>query len=340
MSVAQQYIKELIAEKETLNPNRYTHAIRMLEDEIYRMRISNNEEKIHSSSSSSSNGYTGNGLARQNSFDESIEVTEKLIIPVNKYPNYNFVGKILGLKGNTLKGIQASSKTKISILGRGSMRDREKEEELLKNKDSKYEHLREPLHLIVQVEAPKSEAHSRIAVALRELKKYMVPETEKTPYEEEIVKMTEKVVLPVKQYPKYNFVGKLLGPKGNILKSIQSSTQTKITILGKGSTRNKEKEEELLQGNDPKYRHLKEPLHILLHCEAPRSEAHYRTAAALNEIYKYIEPDNDDVALPNSDVQLNYRGHTLHAPILRVGIPPPGAIILSRPLPIAGHGWK
>ena len=42
---AAQYIKELIAEKETLNPTRYTHAIRMLEDEIYRMRITDNEEK-------------------------------------------------------------------------------------------------------------------------------------------------------------------------------------------------------------------------------------------------------------------------------------------------------
>lgn len=40
---------------------------------------------------------------------------------------------------------------------------------------------------------------------------------------------------------KYNFVGKLLGPKGNSLKWLQEQTQTKMAILGRGSMRNKEK---------------------------------------------------------------------------------------------------
>ena len=342
---AAQYIKELIAEKETLNPTRYTHAIRMLEDEIYRMRITDNDEKY---STAHNQSYPPPPIIyderpRKKPEEEVVEMCEKLIIPVNKYPNYNFVGKILGPKGNTLRGIQASSKTKISILGRGSMRDREKEEELLKSKDSKYDHLKEPLHILIQVEAPKIEAHSGLATALGEMKKYMKPEHDKSPYQEEVVKMSEKVILPVKQYPKYNFVGKLLGPKGNILKNIQATSRTKITILGRGSTREKDKEEELLRGDDPKYRHLKEPLHVLILCEAPRSEAHARIATALNEINKYIEPENDNDYTRNNEpdpVHLNFRGQALQAPILRVGIPPPGSIILSRPLSLGGRGWK
>uniref|UniRef100_A0A8C8DLM6 KH RNA binding domain containing, signal transduction associated 3 n=1 Tax=Oryzias sinensis TaxID=183150 RepID=A0A8C8DLM6_9TELE len=40
----------------------------------------------------------------------------------------------------------------------------------------------------------------------------------------------------------FNFVGKLLGPRGNSLKRLQEDTLTKMSILGKGSMRDKEKE--------------------------------------------------------------------------------------------------
>lgn len=39
----------------------------------------------------------------------------------------------------------------------------------------------------------------------------------------------------------FNFVGKLLGPRGNSLKRLQEDTLTKMSILGKGSMRDKEK---------------------------------------------------------------------------------------------------
>ena len=41
--------------------------------------------------------------------------------------------------------------------------------------------------------------------------------------------------------PQFNFVGKLLGPRGNTFKRLQASTGTKMSILGKGSMREKEK---------------------------------------------------------------------------------------------------
>ena len=39
----------------------------------------------------------------------------------------------------------------------------------------------------------------------------------------------------------FNFVGKLLGPKGNSLKRLQEETMTKMAILGRGSMRDKQK---------------------------------------------------------------------------------------------------
>lgn len=39
---------------------------------------------------------------------------------------FNFVGKLLGPKGNSLKRLQEDTMTKMAILGRGSMRDRHK----------------------------------------------------------------------------------------------------------------------------------------------------------------------------------------------------------------------
>jgi len=166
---------------------------------------------------------------------------------------------------------------------------------------------------------------------------------------EETVKLSEKVVVPVKEYPKFNFVGKLLGPRGNTLKRLQQATQTRMSILGKGSTRNRDKEEELRNSDDPKFEHLNEPLHVLIEVEAPKSEAHARLAAALAEVTKYMIPENDDIredqmremALINnfgknpngrirSSALLGGRGRGgLGGPIVRVGIPPPGAIILN-----------
>ena len=55
-----------------------------------------------------------------------------------------------------------------------------------------------------------------------------------------IFRLSVRVVVPVKEHPKFNFVGKLLGPKGNSMKRLQEDTMTKMAVLGKGSMRNKQ----------------------------------------------------------------------------------------------------
>lgn len=42
-------------------------------------------------------------------------------------------------------------------------------------------------------------------------------------------------------FTQVNFVGKLLGPQGNTIKRLQEETGAKISVLGKGSMRDKNK---------------------------------------------------------------------------------------------------
>ncbi|XDV33898.1 hypothetical protein PO909_004144 [Leuciscus waleckii] len=64
----------------------------------------------------------------------------------------------------------------MSILGKGSMRDKEKEEELRKSGEAKYNHLNEDLHVLIEVFAPPAEAYARMGHALEEIKKFLIPD--------------------------------------------------------------------------------------------------------------------------------------------------------------------
>ncbi|KAI9100176.1 hypothetical protein K1719_024394 [Acacia pycnantha] len=82
-----------------------------------------------------------------------------------------------------------------------------------------------------------------------------------------IVKRTIRVEIPVEKYPNYNFVGRLLGPRGNSLKRVEASTECRVLIRGRGSIKDPAREE-MMRGK-PGYEHLNEPLHILVEAELP-----------------------------------------------------------------------
>lgn len=65
---------------------------------------------------------------------------------------------------------------KMAVLGRGSMKDRQKEEELRQSLDPKYAHLSDDLHVEISALGPPAEAHARIAYALAEVRKYLIPD--------------------------------------------------------------------------------------------------------------------------------------------------------------------
>ncbi|OWA51927.1 putative KH domain-containing, RNA-binding, signal transduction-associated protein 1 [Hypsibius exemplaris] len=119
--------------------------------------------------------------------DAPIKVVKKFLIPIKEYPKINFVGRILGPKGSTLKGLQASTRSRIMIFGRGSMWDKNKnsgrgseeykakEDEARNSGDPKYAHLNEDLHVYVEITAYPVEAQSRFAHVMSELKKFLDP---------------------------------------------------------------------------------------------------------------------------------------------------------------------
>ena len=74
-----------------------------------------------------------------------------------------------------MKRLQEDTMCKMAVLGRGSMRDRKKEEELRASGDSRYAHLFEDLHVEISTFAAPAEAHARIAYALAEVRRFLVP---------------------------------------------------------------------------------------------------------------------------------------------------------------------
>ena len=86
----------------------------------------------------------------------------------------------------------------------------------------------------------------------------------------------------------FNFVGKLLGPRGSSLKQLQEETMTKMAVLGRGSMRNKQQEEELRNSSEPKHAHLQEDLHVEITAFASPAEAHARLAFALTQVGKRL----------------------------------------------------
>jgi len=107
--------------------------------------------------------------------DDVVVLKEKVIIPVEKYPGHNFVGSIIGPSGSILKELTKQTKSKIAILGKGSMKDKEKEKELMTSEEAEHAHLKEPLHVLIDIKAPRAEAHRRMHFALLEIYKFMVP---------------------------------------------------------------------------------------------------------------------------------------------------------------------
>ena len=68
----------------------------------------------------------------------------------------------------------------MAVLGKGSMRDKAKEEEMRMSKDPKYQHLNDELHVEIVAFAPPAEAHARMSYALTEVRKYLIPDSNDT----------------------------------------------------------------------------------------------------------------------------------------------------------------
>ncbi|CAF0830670.1 unnamed protein product [Didymodactylos carnosus] len=107
----------------------------------------------------------------------------------------------------------------------------------------------------------------------------------------------EKVFIPVQQHPeasimflngKFNFVGRILGPRGMTAKQLETDTGCKIMVRGRGSMRDKHKEEQ--NRGKPNWEHLDEELHVLIQCEDHENRALVKLERAKEEIIKLLKP--------------------------------------------------
>ncbi|CAL9060889.1 unnamed protein product [Musa banksii] len=108
-----------------------------------------------------------------------------------------------------------------------------------------------------------------------------------------LVKKTIRVDIPVDHYPNYNFVGRLLGPRGNSLKRIEATTGCRVLIRGRGSIKDPT-HEEMMRGK-PGYEHLNEPLHILVEADLPVEIVDARIMQAREILEDMLKPVDESV---------------------------------------------
>lgn len=109
---------------------------------------------------------TGNnigGLVGLLQYHKPTKKFEKIHIPVEKYPNYNFIGLIIGPRGKTQKELEAKTGCKIAIRGKGSVKEgaRGRRDGSVDTADY------EPLHVVVTGDDPR--AVTAAATMIREM---------------------------------------------------------------------------------------------------------------------------------------------------------------------------
>lgn len=102
----------------------------------------------------------------------------------------------------------------------------------------------------------EEERHTLIKEAVEDIPTYKPPVDYKPPMQ----KICDKVFIPAERNPAVNFIGLLIGPRGNTLKRLEKETGCKIIIRGKGSVKEGKVGRipgQLMPGED-------EPLHALI----------------------------------------------------------------------------
>ncbi|XP_005991577.1 KH domain-containing RNA-binding protein QKI isoform X7 [Latimeria chalumnae] len=183
------YLMQLMNDKKLMSslPNFcgiFNHLERLLDEEISRVRKDMYNDTL--------NGSTEKKSAElPDAAGPIVQLQEKLYVPVKEYPDFNFVGRILGPRGLTAKQLEAETGCKIMVRGKGSMRDKKKdmppddwhyiskapEEEQNRGKPN-WEHLNEDLHVLITVEDAQNRAEIKLKRAVEEVKKLLVPAAE------------------------------------------------------------------------------------------------------------------------------------------------------------------
>ncbi|VDM98267.1 unnamed protein product [Thelazia callipaeda] len=106
------------------------------------------------------------------------------------------------------------------------------------------------------------------------------------------VTLQEKVFIPVNEFPKYNFVGRILGPRGLTAKHLEEESGCRIMIRGRGSIRNVSFFFSNISKNWNKFLYL----HVLIQCEDFEEMAKRKIKRAV-EFIRFLlipPPDGED----------------------------------------------
>jgi len=151
------------------------------------------------------------------------------------------------------------------------------------------------------------------------------------------IKLMHKIYVPVDRYPGFNFVGKILGNKGENLKKIALETKTRIAILGQGSAKKNTNVHELVESGDPSHLHLKEPLHVRVESYGGCQHVWANMAKAMEALMPFMTPDESYT--PPAPAY-GYGGYDPYAypAYPEHGYPPPGHGFPGAPRGMRGRG--
>lgn len=170
MEASVEYLADLVKEKKHLSlfPHMFNNVERLLDEEIGRVRVALFQTE-----------FTKVELPEP--AGDLVSITEKIYVPKDEYPDYNFVGRILGPRGMTAKQLELDTGCKIMVRGKGSMRDKAKSlQENAHRGKANWEHLEDDLHVLVQCEDTENRVHIKLQAAIDQVKKLLVPAPEGT----------------------------------------------------------------------------------------------------------------------------------------------------------------
>ncbi|XP_063402832.1 KH domain-containing RNA-binding protein qki.L-like isoform X9 [Mytilus trossulus] len=163
-----EYLAQLLKDKKQIQafPSVFIHLEKLLDEEINRVRLA----LFHHKGNQREELVIPDGVGAVQTF------SEKLYVPTKDHPEFNFVGRILGPRGMTAKELEQYTGCKIMVRGKGSMRDKKKEDQ---NKGKpNWEHLNDELHVLLTVEDTANRAEAKLKKAVEEVKKLLVPAPE------------------------------------------------------------------------------------------------------------------------------------------------------------------
>ncbi|XP_015839625.1 held out wings isoform X4 [Tribolium castaneum] len=162
------YLAQLLKDRKQLAafPNVFIHVERLLDEEIAKVRASLFQI----------NGVKKEPLVLPEADGPVTTLTEKVYVPVKEHPDFNFVGRILGPRGMTAKQLEQETGCKIMVRGKGSMRDKKKEDQ--NRGKPNWEHLSDDLHVLLTVEDTENRAQIKLQRAVEEVKKLLVPQAD------------------------------------------------------------------------------------------------------------------------------------------------------------------